>query len=108
MCKWGNDKLALVPSRPCIDGAEGFVWRFTKIDSCIASLVQRLNEEGVYTLASCCGHGKRHYADVSIWYSSVGKAVVKGYKVLYKRKGCEMFGPHIHFPRMLPENCVEQ
>lgn len=32
--------------------------RTWKIDSCIAPIVKALNDGGVETVASCCGHGK--------------------------------------------------
>lgn len=32
---------------------------FADIDSCIAPIVQALNDAGIKTVASCCGHGKR-------------------------------------------------
>lgn len=32
--------------------------RTWKIDACIAPIVKALNEGGVATVASCCGHGK--------------------------------------------------
>lgn len=28
------------------------------VDRCIAPIVRALNREGIYTVASCCGHGK--------------------------------------------------
>lgn len=33
--------------------------RYRDIDSCIAPLVAALNQAGITTVASCCGHGKR-------------------------------------------------
>ena len=32
-------------------------WELKPIDSCIASLVQALNDAGILTRSSCCGHG---------------------------------------------------
>lgn len=29
------------------------------VDSCIAPLIKALNDVGIKTVASCCGHGKR-------------------------------------------------
>ena len=34
--------------------------RMWSIDACIAPLVQGLNQGGIKTVASCCGHGKIH------------------------------------------------
>jgi len=30
-----------------------------KVDACIAPLIQALNDAGIETVASCCGHGQR-------------------------------------------------
>ena len=46
MCKWGTD------TKIRIRGEDVFV------DSCIADLILKLNELGLHTRASCCGHGK--------------------------------------------------
>jgi hypothetical protein len=47
MCEWGNTKVIE------IDGVG------RDIDSCIVSIVVALNEAGMKTIASCCGHGKQ-------------------------------------------------
>ena len=53
MCKWGTDtEVSLCVPTP-VQGRT-----MVKIDSCIAPLVQMLNDYGVETTASCCGHGK--------------------------------------------------
>ena len=36
------------------------------IDSCIAPLVQMLNDYGIKTIESCCGHGKLDYSVIEI------------------------------------------
>jgi len=36
------------------------------IDSCIAPLAQMLNDYGIKTMASCCGHGKLSYSVIWI------------------------------------------
>ena len=33
-------------------------WKRTKIDACIADIVESLQSGGIDMLASCCGHGK--------------------------------------------------
>ena len=40
---------------PCDENRRGGVW----CDPCIAPLVQALNDAGLRTIASCCGHGHR-------------------------------------------------
>lgn len=39
-------------------------WDVKGIDSCIASIVEALNEAGLFTVTSCCGHNKN---PGSIW-----------------------------------------
>lgn len=46
MCKWGN-----------IEHLEYEGKKF-QVDSCIAPIVRALNDAGIETVASCCGHGK--------------------------------------------------
>ena len=56
MCKWGTSKPVYVIRR-----ANPFVkdgWHKVYVDSCIAEEIQMLNDNGVITLNSCCGHGK--------------------------------------------------
>ena len=58
MCKWGTDTLCLVPMPAEISHTGDFRWAIRGVDSCIADLVNALNEAGIYTSQSCCGHGK--------------------------------------------------
>lgn len=52
MCKWhggtyeGNLRVDLANGKWC------------SVDACIQPLVQALNDGGVLTIASCCGHGQ--------------------------------------------------
>ena len=50
MCEWGKTvrvKLCKPQRGSC----------FVDVDECIAPLVQALNDAGIETIASCCGHG---------------------------------------------------
>jgi hypothetical protein len=47
MCDW-NNTIAIT-----IDG------KVIDVDSCLVPLVKALNELGIKTIASCCGHGKQ-------------------------------------------------
>ena len=47
MCEWGNTILMAVNGRQ------------RDMDSCIVPLVKALNDAGLTTIASCCGHNKR-------------------------------------------------
>ena len=52
MCKWGTyTKVKLCKAKLKSRRMEACV------DSCIAPLVKALNDAGIRTLASCCGHG---------------------------------------------------
>jgi len=59
MCKWGDTTLlrVLIPAHLSHTGEAR--WDTKDIDSCIAPIVRALNDAGVHTVASCCGHGKR-------------------------------------------------
>jgi len=37
------------------------------VDACIAGLVQKLNDAGIHTLGSCCGHGLRPAEIIFEW-----------------------------------------
>ena len=58
MCKWhggtyeGNVPVTL--AHPRSDGIQT-----VSVDPCIQSIVQSLNDTGLQTLNSCCGHGVR-------------------------------------------------
>ena len=50
MCKWGTEVE--------IKGHTNRQGKPFYVDDCIASLIQVLNDGGVETIASCCGHGE--------------------------------------------------
>ena len=58
MCTWGTDvELELeIPAHLSYSGEAHR--RMVKVDACIALIVKALNDGGVKTIASCCGHGK--------------------------------------------------
>ena len=54
------------------------------VDSCIAPIVRALNDSGIPTIASCCGHGKKNgnivlhdgrileiYSDLDSWRKAI-------------------------------------
>ena len=59
MCKCGNTVPLSLPVPAHVSRTGEFRWDIKDIDSCIAHIVRALNDAGVYTIASCCGHGKR-------------------------------------------------
>lgn len=54
MCKWGITATQVKLAHPNGKGRT-----HVPVDPCIAHLVQGLNDAGLQTVASCCGHGKR-------------------------------------------------
>ena len=58
MCDWGNTKVLDV-TIPASHSHTGKAYKKKcGIDKCIYSLVKALNDRGIATVASCCGHGK--------------------------------------------------
>ena len=59
MCKWGTHVQCRV--WVCAEDSHTGVgrWAVKPIDACIAPLVNMLNQYGLFTRASCCGHGKK-------------------------------------------------
>lgn len=51
MCLYGTYKIVKVINKNQINN-------LVKVDACIADEIQMLNNEGILTLNSCCGHGK--------------------------------------------------
>jgi tRNA(Phe) wybutosine-synthesizing methylase Tyw3 len=59
MCQWG-DSLILEVTVPAHLSYTGEARRKKiGIDRCIAPIVKALNDAGIVTVSSCCGHGKR-------------------------------------------------
>ena len=58
MCKWGETTILRVPIPANLSYTGEGRWDNQAIDSCIAPIVQALNDGGVLTAASCCGHGR--------------------------------------------------
>lgn len=58
MCNWGDSvpMRVFIPAHLSHTGAGRYATK--PIDRCIAPLVMALNEAGIITIASCCGHGR--------------------------------------------------
>ncbi|MEN6462797.1 MAG: hypothetical protein ABFC94_15690 [Syntrophomonas sp.] len=58
MCEHGNEIMLdlTIPAYLSHTG-RGFI-KSCGIDACIAPIVKALNDGGIYTITSCCGHGK--------------------------------------------------
>jgi hypothetical protein len=50
------ETVFLVPARLSHNGRRRLKWG--QVDRCIAPLIRELNEAGLFTSQSCCGHGK--------------------------------------------------
>lgn len=70
MCKWGTNKEVKLYEPQATFFPKGIPKlsekRQVQVDACIASLIQMLNDYGVKTLASCCGHGKTSFSYIRI------------------------------------------
>ena len=60
MCKWGSNTEVKL----CIPRENGMMT--AKVDTCLAPLVQMLNDYGIQTIACCCGHGKTEKSSIRI------------------------------------------
>ena len=58
MCEHGDTYNVFVPMPANLSHTGRKRWDYKAIDRCIAPLVQVLNNAGIYTANSCCGHGK--------------------------------------------------
>ena len=58
MCKPGETSYVLVRIPEDLSSTGFPKVKYTKIDKCIAPLVEALQRGGIDTRASCCGHGK--------------------------------------------------
>lgn len=70
MCKWGTESVVVIEGKSI------------EVDACIAEELIFLNDNGVKTVASCCGHGK-HYPNALILSSSKRRAKELGYFPIY-------------------------
>lgn len=66
MCKWGTyeEVEVTIPADLSYSGEERVAIK--KIDACIAPIIRALNEAGIKTRSSCCGHGKCD-GHISLW-----------------------------------------
>lgn len=58
MCEWGDVVVLSVPMPASLSWNGELRWAEKGIDRCIAPIVQALNDAGIFTSNSCCGHGK--------------------------------------------------
>jgi len=58
MCEWGDTVILNVPIPAICSHTGKFRWADKPVDRCIANIVKALNDAGIYTGGSCCGHKK--------------------------------------------------
>lgn len=56
MCQHGDTVTLRVPIPAWLSHDGVFRWEDKAVDRCIAPIVQALNNAGIYTANSCCGH----------------------------------------------------
>lgn len=59
MCKWGTTKTVFVKAKGGLRIGDT-EFKPKGVDSCIAEIVETLTKAKIYTITSCCGHGKRN------------------------------------------------
>ena len=65
MCKWGINSLIFVKIPADLSSTGMEKWRYMGIDSCIADIVQALQNGGIDMRGSCCGHHK-YWGDIHL------------------------------------------
>ena len=58
MCEWGSEVMLRVPIAAEDSHTGTLRWAEKGVDACIAPIVKALNDAGILTASSCCGHGK--------------------------------------------------
>lgn len=75
MCKWGTEKKVItfqqwqeghINQDSVLDEYLKSLPALTRVDSCLAELVEILNQYRIQTIAACCGHGKTPYSGIRI------------------------------------------
>jgi len=58
MCEHGDTVTVPLWISPGYSSTGYWKHKQVKVDSCISELVKALNAKRIYTVGSCCGHGK--------------------------------------------------
>ena len=80
MCEYGTEvqmPVRVLPSKEI---------KVKGVDACLAPLVKFLNDNGVQTWGSCCGHGKNR-GSISIDESSIRRVLELGFSVSPEEHG---------------------
>jgi hypothetical protein len=65
MCQHGNTRPVYVKIPADLSCTGGERWKHAQIDSCIADIVEALQQGGIDMRGSCCGHGKQ-FGDIQL------------------------------------------
>lgn len=58
MCRWGTDVvMPLEIPADCSHSGKAYI-KNVGVDACLAPIIKALNDSGIKTVSSCCGHGK--------------------------------------------------
>ena len=56
-----------------------------RIDKCMRNIIKFLNNAGIKTCASCCGHGKYPMSIVVEWHDDCSREIVSN-KIIYRKR----------------------
>jgi hypothetical protein len=75
------------PTKPVfVKNSSNDVGMVIEIDACIAPVIEALQKAGIYTLTSCCGHGKEdgyillENGGLTVWKERARDSVIERYK----------------------------
>lgn len=102
MCTWGDEVILRVNIPAELSHTGEAHWDMKAVDRCIAPIVEALNNAGILTASSCCGHGK---TDGSIMLQDgrtlfIGQmeneALREVLDVARRILACQLGGPEMH------------
>jgi len=81
MCEYGSDSSVRLNGRSFAGG------KAIRVDSCIAPVIQAIQDAGLRTSSCCCGHGRG--ASLIVWEDDAGAAAkilrTAGYEPIVRR-----------------------
>lgn len=93
MCDHGNTRSLWVPIPAHLSHTGADRWDTKPVDACIASIVGALNTASVWTVSSCCGHG-RGAGRIDLWDGRVLRVFPIGFDPDSTLSGTGMSSPH--------------
>lgn len=86
MCKWGTETMLNVTIPAHLSHTGEAREDIKGIDSCIAGIVKALNDGGVTTISSCCGHGRSNGLIMLAGGRELVIRLVEGTRVLHHER----------------------